>query len=134
MTPDLVSALALLKTYSGLSLKTPSSDPEKEDLRQAIASVCQASNSENLGICADNSTQAFQALTAYLTVLGYGAPAGLDGLEHSETPVYLKYNTQKMSPYLDPYDGIYRGVLIACQGEDEALNGTYGYFPLDLFK
>ncbi|MGL5033413.1 MAG: DUF1824 family protein, partial [Microcystaceae cyanobacterium] len=50
-----------------------------------------------------------------------------------EGPVYLKFNTKKMSHYLDTYDGSYRGVLISCQMEDDNLTGTYGYFPLNLF-
>jgi hypothetical protein len=47
-----------------------------------------------------------------------------------------KINTtkiQKDSFYIDAYTGSYRGVLVACQSDNEELQGTYGHFPLDLF-
>jgi hypothetical protein len=50
-----------------------------------------------------------------------------------EGAVYLKFNTQKMTYYLDSYTGSYRGVLVSCKSENDTLVGTYGHFPLDLF-
>ena len=95
--------------------------------------MCRESESENFGICADTLQEAQQALASYLQALGYGHQVPNPLGEHSG-PVYLKFNTQKQSPYLDGYDGPYRGVLIACQSDSTAINGTYGYFPLDLFE
>jgi hypothetical protein len=50
-----------------------------------------------------------------------------------EGAVYIKFNTQKKTYYLDSYTGSYRGVLVSCQSENDTLVGTYGHFPLDLF-
>ncbi len=55
-------------------------------------------------------------------------------LNFSKEPIYLKYNSQKQSYYFDEYTGEYRGVLVAVQGENEDIIGTYGHFPLDLFS
>ena len=88
---------------------------------------------ENLGICADNSEMGFAILTNYLKALGYPVKFDRTKITASNRPVYIKYNTQKMSDHLDSYDGDYRGVLISCQSENQAIAGTYGYFPEDLF-
>ncbi|MGA1623609.1 MAG: DUF1824 family protein [Synechocystis sp.] len=124
--------LALLKAYSRIELRIPQNEGERTELRQAIAWICDQSEAENLGICADNQDLAILALSQYLNALGYG-----DATTTQETvvdgPVYVKCNTQSLRFYVDSYDGDYRGVLIACQTEDETLSGTYGYFPLDLF-
>nr|WP_272943257.1 DUF1824 family protein [Spirulina subsalsa] len=45
----------------------------------------------------------------------------------------MKFNTGKMSHYAESYTGAYRGVLVACQAENEQVNGIYGHLPLDLF-
>lgn len=60
-------------------------------------------------------------------ILSVGEKTAVDGA------VYLKFNTQKMTYYLDSYTGSYRGVLVSCQSENDTLVGTYGHFPLDLF-
>jgi len=125
--------LALLKDYSRLEIRIPQNSSERAELRQAIAWICGESEAENLGICAGDQTSAEMALAQYLQGLGYGeamatSATAIDG------PVYLKCNTQSLKFYVDSYEGDYRGVLIACQTEDEALSGTYGYFPLDLFQ
>ena len=133
MTLELQPALDLLKSYSGLTLKVPQNTAEKQALRQAITLVCRESESENFGICAETIQEAQQALASYLQALGYGNLV-LNPLGEPSGPVYVKFNTQKQSLYLDGYDGPYRGVLIACQSESVAINGTYGYFPLDLFE
>lgn len=133
MTPELQQTLDLLKTYSCLTPKIPQNQAEKQALRQAITFVCQESEAENLGICADDLATAVDALKQYLRALGYPAPVPLFPLPPLVGPVYVKFNAQKSIPHLHTYDGPYRGVLIACQSETEAINGTYGYFPLDLF-
>jgi hypothetical protein len=128
----LMDNLRLLKDYSRLEIRIPQNQSERAELRAAIAWICGQSEAENLGICADNQTSAELALAQYLKGLGYG-----DATATTETaidgPVYLKCNTQSLRFYVDSYEGDYRGVLIACQTEDESLSGTYGYFPLDLF-
>ena len=98
----------------------------------AITWLCEQSTGENIGICAETQAEAETALTHYLNHLGYPPATSVTPDPVSGT-VYLKCNTQSLRYYLEPYEGDYRGVLIACQAENEALNGTYGYFPLDLF-
>ncbi|MFM7384419.1 MAG: DUF1824 family protein [Microcystaceae cyanobacterium] len=133
MTVDHSSFLSLLQSYSCLTPKVPQSPTEKATLRSAIQWLTQQSEYENLGICADSLEQAWLALEHYLTGLGY--TVNLSQLSKPEVSgvIYLKFNTHKMTCYGDRYEGDYRGVLIACQCEEDELTGTYGYFPLDLF-
>ncbi len=129
----LMNSLALLKDYSRLEIRIPQDQSERAELRQAIAWICEQSESENLGICAADQALAELALAQYLAGLGYGYAIATQETA-IEGPVYLKCNTQSLRFYVDSYEGDYRGVLIACQTEDESLAGTYGYFPLDLFE
>ena len=133
MVVDSSSLLSLLKSYSCLTPKLPQSPAEKETLRSALQWLTQQSEYENLGICADSVEQAWLALDHYLAGLGY--PINLSQINQPDVSgvVYLKFNTKKMTCYGDRYEGDYRGVLIACQCEEDELTGTYGYFPLDLF-
>ena len=128
------AALKLLKLFSGTETKSVDSEAEKAQLRAALLTVVNLSDSQNLGICADNRTQAIDALASYLQALGYEMPGDPADIPSQENPVYLKFNSQKMSYYLDDYTGKYRGVLVSCQSsESDELNGTYGHLPLDLF-
>ncbi|MEM9273502.1 MAG: DUF1824 family protein [Cyanobacteria bacterium P01_F01_bin.143] len=103
-------------------------------LRQALLLIVKESEWENLGICADNPTQGLATVKNYLSAIGYQDSLTFEIPEDTaDEPVYIKFNTQKMSFYLDSYSGNSRGVLVAIQGEDERVLGTYGYFPLDLF-
>lgn len=131
---SLEEALQILKTYSCLQIKIPQSPEDKISLRTAIRTVSQASEYENLGVCCDTLTQGIQGIKEYLSYLGYQIPPQLDEIELKDEPSYLKFNTKKMSCYVDSYNGDYRGVLIACLSDDPEIGGTYGYFPLDLFK
>jgi hypothetical protein len=131
MTP--AEYLTLLKSYSSLTPQLPQSATEKENLQQAVLWLSEASESENLGICADTLPQAQQTLQQYLQALGFSFETPLESSSPPTGAVYLKVNTQKQSTYLDAYAGSYRGVLLAVQSANEALSGTYGYFPLDLF-
>lgn len=131
-------AVSLVKKYSCNSIATINSPTEREQLRQALLLLTSLSESENLGICADNETAGLMALKNYLKALGYKSE--LDSYsfrdirdKKSDSPVYIKFNTQKLSYYLDSYIGDCRGVLVAIQAEDDNIIGTYGYFPLDLF-
>lgn len=130
---DLPTARQILKEYSCLQPKIPETAAEQERLRQALLFVTQRSDWENFGICASTSAEAIAALKSYLPALGHSLSADLSAFPTSDRPVYLKYNTQRASAFLDDYTGDYRGVLVACQAEDETIAGTYGYFPLDLF-
>ncbi len=130
----LEESLALLKSFSGVTPKGLTSENEKQRLRQAICQIVTLSEGENLGICADTVEEALDSLTQYLQALAYPPLSPAPDLPHLTEAVYLKYNTQKQRYYLDRYSGEYRGVLLAIQGEYESITGTYGYFPLDLFK
>lgn len=128
------AALKLLKLFSCTETKSVDSDAEKTRLREALLLIVNLADYQNLGICADNPAQAFQALASYLQALGYKIPLDPAEIPSHSNPVYLKFNSQKMSYYLDDYTGKYRGVLVSCQSsESEELNGTYGHLPLDLF-
>jgi hypothetical protein len=127
-------ALAILKSYSCLEVKLVQSEADKKELQTAIKKIVDLSEYENLGICADSLELAFESLSNYLKALGYENALDIASLPPQEKAVYLKFNTQKNSHYLDSYDGDYRGVLISCQSEDDKISGTYGYFPLDLFN
>lgn len=127
-------ALELLRKYSCSQPKLAETPLDKEQLRQALAVVLSLSEWENLGICADNLEQGLSTLLSYLKGLGYPTNFEIKSQEDPQHPLYIKYNTQKQSYYVDSYTGSYRGVLISCQGEDETVVGTYGHFPLDLFK
>ena len=132
MSIALESALTLLRDFSCLKPRTVASDEEKQALRQAIYRIVKLSEWHNIGICADTIHQALHTLGAYLK--------GLESSYRPEMPtnipfsaaIYLKYNSQKQSYYIDSYAGDYRGVLLSCQGSEEIM-GTYGYFPLNLF-
>lgn len=130
---DAANFLPLLKDYSRLQGRIPRNEEERASLRQAILWIVGESETENLGICADNQAMAEKTLGAYLQALGYGEVMAMEPENTVAGPVYLKCNTQSLRFYVDGYEGDYRGVLIACQTEDESLAGTYGYFPLDLF-
>lgn len=126
-------ALQLLKQFSCSAIATTELEIEPEQLRQALLLVTSLSESENLGVCADNAQQGFAALSNYLKALGYQADFDPTLTSDIQGAVYIKFSTQKMSYYFDSYTGSYRGVLVSCQSEDNKLVGTYGHFPLDLF-
>ncbi len=132
-TLTLENAVKMLRSFSCTVSQTFISESEKQQLREAISLIIQESEWENFGICADTATQALDTLNRYLQAFNY--PLITENLPDQDFPnaVYLKYNSQKQSYYLDNYSGDYRGVLISCQGEDERIIGTYGHFPLDLY-
>lgn len=123
----------LLDSYSCLELKVPQTPAEVAALRSAIVQISAAAESENLGICADTQEEAYQALGQYLTALEYPVPATDERAAPLDQPTYVKFNTSTLKHYAKPYEGDYRGVLMSCQSEDDVVNGTFGYFPLDLF-
>lgn len=127
----IAEAVKLLKVYSYSTDNKDNTPQTLEKLRKTLLLVAQESEWENIGICADNLTQGLNALASYLKALGYR----YDSQQHpeSEEPVYIKFNTRKMNYYVNSYTGSSRGVLVAMQGSEEAILGTYGYFPLNLF-
>lgn len=126
-------ALKILIDYSCLQIKIVDFDADKAKLRQAIQLVSSLCKTENLGICADNSQEGLNALKKYLKALGIAENLETNTVIPKTSPVYIKFNTETMSFYIDSYTGSYRGVLISCQSEDHTLVGTYGHFPLNLF-
>lgn len=127
-------AQKILEDFSCVDTKPVNLEPEKALLRQALLLLTSSSDYQNLGICADTAEQGFLALATYLKALGYEANFDRDDITSSVSPVYIKFNTQRESYYLDSYIGKYRGVLVTCQSsQNESINGTYGHLPLDLF-
>ncbi|MEO0012394.1 MAG: hypothetical protein RLZZ535_783 [Cyanobacteriota bacterium] len=126
-------ALKILKSYDCAQVTNTELLIEPVQLRKSLLLVTSLSSSQNLGICADDSQQGFSALASYLEAFGYQSSLEQEKIAQSSEPVYLKFSTQKMSYYSDKYTGEYRGVLVACQSEDDLIAGTYGHFPLDLF-
>lgn len=128
------SARKILEAFSCINTKSVDSALEKDSLRQALMLFVSKSDYQNFGICADSATEGFLALETYLKALSYKQPLQGSDIASFVGPVYLKFNTQKNSYYLDSYTGKYRGVLVSCQSsQDESINGTYGHLPLDLF-
>lgn len=124
------------KILNAFSCTAQAISPESEKvlIRQALLLLTSLSEYQNLGICADDAAQGFVALKTYLKALGYETPLNQTEFTSFVGPVYIKFNTQRKSYYLDSYTGKYRGVLVSCQSlEDESINGTYGHLPLDLF-
>ena len=129
---SLASALKILQSYSCITPKLITSDSEKAEVQEALLLVTQLAEHQNLGICADDVPNGLAALKSYAQALGYKLPNPSATVEIA--PVYIKFNAQKQSYYLDPYPGTYRGVLVSCQSSEyDLLNGTFGHFPLDLF-
>lgn len=127
-------AQKILENYSCIDTKSVDSEAEKNLLRQALLLFISKSDYQNLGICADSAAEGFLALESYLNALGYEAAINRADNTSFVGSVYIKFNTQRESYYLDSYTGKYRGVLVSCQSsQNESINGTYGHLPLDLF-
>jgi len=127
-------AQKILGNFSCTDPKSIDSESELALIRQALLLLTSRSDYQNLGICADSAAQGFSSLETYLKALGYKYPLELTDTISFVGSVYIKFNTQKQSYYLDSYTGNYRGVLVSCQSsEDYSINGTYGHLPLDLF-
>jgi hypothetical protein len=132
LTPT--EARKILDQYSCTVTKSPASPAEKAQLQSALLCITQESDWENLGVCAANTQEGLQALGSYLLAMGYEPNFDRQSLQELGKPVYIKFNTSKMSYFQDAYIGEYRGVLVSCQSEDDMIAGTYGHLPLDLFS
>ncbi len=130
---DLTQARQLLDRFSCTETRAVTSEAERQQLQAALLRLASESESENLGVCATTWAEALQATSQYLQALGYSVPPALSQESPAPGPLYLKFNTAKQTYFIDTYSGEYRGVLVACQAEDEAIAGVYGHLPLDLF-
>ena len=129
---------AALKYLQIFSVKPESVDltspEEREQLRSHLIHVASLADHHNFGVCADQGTEGFSALAHYLSALDYPVPFNLVQLPAVDEPIYIKFNGQTLAHYHNSYTGDYRGVLISCLSSDyDQLNGTFGYFPLNLF-
>lgn len=129
------AALKYLQVFSVQPESVDLSVPEqRQQLRSQLIQITSLADHHNFGVCADQGTEGFTALAHYLSALGYPVPFNLVQLPAIDEPVYIKFNGQTLAHYHDSYTGDYRGVLISCLSSDyDQLNGTFGYFPLNLF-
>jgi len=135
MTSNLNQALEILKKYSCVEPKTPDSDAEKQQLSQAVKLIANQADSINIGICAANLREGFDALNSYLKGLEYPVTFEMSATQSKIDPVYIKFNGEKMSHVVSEYSGGYRGVLITVFAyTNEQIMGTYGHLPLNLFS
>jgi hypothetical protein len=122
-----------LTRFSCLEVPPPLTEPEQQAIQSALLWFSELAEYETLGICADTLAQGKAATEAYVSRLSQ--PINLE-LPDRVGAVYIKFNTLKGAWYLDDYPGPSRGVLITYHTSDpelEAIIGTYGPFPLDLF-
>lgn len=109
------------------------STAQRQSVRSALLWLNELSEYQTLGICANSLAEAEVALKGYVAALSQ--PIQVD-MADRKGAVFLKFNTLKNAWYLDGYSGESRGVLVTyhtSEPELEAVNGTYGPFPLDLF-
>lgn len=100
-------------------------------IREALLLVAELSDYQILGICADSAELAIQAMTSYLTALGYEV---IPELNRVDGVVYVKFNPKSGRAHMEPYVGEHRGVLVSCQSAyEDGVNETFGHLPLDLF-
>ncbi|MGB7084162.1 MAG: DUF1824 family protein [Phormidesmis sp.] len=147
MTADLSTALAIeddaaklkavrqqLVAISLIHAPADLSDEQQQAVRSALLWLNDISEYQTLGICAESLAEAKAALKDYVAALSQ--PISVD-IPEREGVVFLKFNTLKNAWYLDGYVGDSRGVLVTYhtpEPELDEVNGTYGPFPLDLFR
>ncbi len=128
---NLEAAQTLLRQFICIEPISADPTPSPEAVRLALRQVCDRSDYQIFGICADTATEAIAALHQYLAALGCPARPQPDAIAGS---VYLKFNPKNNRCHLDIYTGTHRGVLVSCQSaDDEDVNETYGHLPLNLF-
>ena len=128
---NLEAAQMLLRQFICIERVPADQMPILEDIQVALRQVCDRSDDQIFGICADSAPQAIATLHHYLAALGYSARPQPDAIAGS---VYLKFNPKTQRCHLDIYTGTHRGVLVSCQSaDDEDVNETYGHLPLNLF-
>ena len=133
-TADVQKIRKQFAQFSRLEVPPILSVGEIAEIREALLFFNELSEYQTLGVCADNLSVAQTAIETYVNALSQ--PVKLQ-LEVHQGPVYIKFNTLNGNWYVEPYSGLSRGVLISFHVSDphlEAINGTYGPFPLDLFE
>ncbi|HIK36685.1 MAG TPA: DUF1824 family protein [Geminocystis sp. M7585_C2015_104] len=131
----LAESLSLLKSYSCSQVKVINSQEEKKQLQEALKLIVSLSDAQNFGICADNIEEAVRSLNSYLRAFGSDFEVKIEKTREINSGVYMKFSTEKKNYYWESYPENYRGVLLTIfSRENEAIVGTYGYFPLDLFE
>ncbi|WP_299484738.1 DUF1824 family protein [Acaryochloris sp. IP29b_bin.137] len=130
LSPTVQQSQSTLAQFSMLDAP-PMAVDEREQVKTALLALAQATDYQMFGILAETCDQAIAALRAYTQAFGYSMPQTWQPIVG---PTYLKFNPNLGSCYTDGYTGDHRGVLIAFQSAtEEAINQTYGHFPLDLF-
>jgi hypothetical protein len=128
-------AQAILTPFVCTHVRPLESDADKQQVQQALLCLTQQSDYQTLGVCAESLAEGLQALQTYLQALGHPITVNTSHLPAIAGGVYLKFNTQRQSLHCDSYTGEYRGVLVTCQSnQPNAVGGTYGHLPLDLFN
>jgi hypothetical protein len=122
----------ILFRLSDLGNKPIQSDEQKALLREALLFLKAHTDYQIFGMCADSLTQGIAALEEYTQAFSYTLPP----INNSQNgPVYIKFNPNRNLFHASPYSGEYKGVLVSYQSDyKDGHNGTYGHFPLDLFK
>lgn len=139
LSMNLEAAQALLRPFICIGQIPVDQMPSLEAIQAALRQVCDRSDDQIFGICADSATEAIATLHQYLAALGYSARPQPDPIRETipteiAGSVYLKFNPKTNRCHLDIYTGTHRGVLVSCQSADDAdVNETYGHLPLNLF-
>ncbi|MBF1999703.1 MAG: DUF1824 family protein [Synechococcales cyanobacterium M58_A2018_015] len=129
---SLEDAHALLKRFDCVHQDATLSSIELATLRQALLVLCDHSDYQILGICADSLSEGQQALQTYAAALGYTINPTFADIAG---PVYIKFNPSTGLCYANAYIGDHRGVLVACQSADDSgISDIYGHLPLHLFS
>jgi hypothetical protein len=132
--PDLTriqQAQAALASFAGLQSLPLASPAARETVKAALLTLAETADYQMFGILADSFDQGMTSLQAYAQAFGYELPAHGEPVAGS---VYIKFNPNLGSYYINSYTQEHRGVLISYQSAtNETINQTYGHFPLDLF-
>lgn len=132
LSPTVQQSQTTLAQFAGLASPALSTADEREQVKTALLSLAKATDYQMFGILAATCDQAITTLIAYTQAFGYEMPTTWQPITG---PTYLKFNPNLGSCYTDGYTGDHRGVLVSFQSAtEEAMNQTYGHFPLDLFS
>jgi hypothetical protein len=122
----------ILVTLSDLGNEPDYSEQKKATLREALLFLKEQTDYQIFGVCADSLVQGIAALEEYTQAFAYTLPPVNSSQEGS---VYIKFNPNRNLLHASSYSGEYKGILISYQSDySDGHNGTYGHFPLDLFK
>jgi hypothetical protein len=114
----------------------PSTHPwnDRQRLQMALQFVTERSDYQIFGVCADSYQQGIEALSSYLSALGYTTKPTLQPIQGFQGSVYIKFKPNSDACYVESYTGSHRGVLVSCQSYyADGISEMYGHLPLDLF-